>query len=549
MKRISMAAPPWVRALVALWLFSASLQGQVLPPAPEQPDPEPRLSTQARIFVRAFQFEGNSAFSHAELEALTAPFVQRELTTDDLEQARRAVTLHYVNQGYLNSGAILPDQDPSDGVILMRIIEGHLTQIHLSGNRWLSDRYLYPRLRRYAQSPLNLNQLQDGLQWLRLNPNITQINAELQPGDAPGEAHLDLHIADRQPFRVGLQFDNQRPPSVGAEQLSLLASILNVTGHSDSLELRYGIAHAGVDGPEFSEFDNVDASYRLPITRYDTTLGFYGSRLNSSIVESTFQPLDIESLSTSFGLLLHQPVLQSVDQEISLTLAFDRRENETRLLAEPFSLSPGAVDGKTAVSVLRFSQEWIGRGQDHVLAIRSTFNLGLDLWDATDSNIPGEPNATFFSWLAQAQYVRRLFHTQNQLVWRLTGQWTQEPLLALEQISLGGFDTIRGYVENQLVRDRGLSSSVELRLPVWFNSAGAGMLFVAPFFDIGVASGVQHSPGPTTLCSTGAGLLLTPNRHLSAQLYWGYRLRDVDMPDDAGLQGHGISFKIQLLTQ
>ena len=81
-----------------------------------------------------------------------------------------------------------------------------------------------------------MNELKEGLQLLRQNPNVRQVNAELKPGAAPGEGVLDVRVADQQPFRVGLQADNHRPPSVGAEEISLLASDLNLTGHSDALQ-------------------------------------------------------------------------------------------------------------------------------------------------------------------------------------------------------------------------------------------------------------------------------------------------------------------------
>jgi hemolysin activation/secretion protein len=243
---------------------------------------------------------------------------------------------------------------------------------------------------------------------------------------------------------------------------------------------------------------------------------------------------------------LRQPVYQTANQEAALSIGFDYRKNETSLLGEPFNISRGAVEGEMAVSVLRLSQEWIQRGQNHVMALRSTFNLGLDVLDATDNGISGDPNAKYFSWLGQGQYVQRLFDTQNQLVLRVTGQWTAEALLALEQLSVGGLESVRGYLENQLVRDRGFVSSVEFRLPVLFNKAGAGIVHLAPFFDFGGAWNVADSPSPTTIYSTGLGLLLAPDKHISAQLYWGYRLRHVDVPDDAGAQGLGLSFRINI---
>jgi hemolysin activation/secretion protein len=241
-------------------------------------------------------------------------------------------------------------------------------------------------------------------------------------------------------------------------------------------------------------------------------------------------------------------VYQTANHEAALSIGFDRRQNNTRLLDEPFSISPGAVEGEMVVSVLRLSQEWLLRGQNRVLALRSTFNFGLDVWGATDNGIPGDPDAEFFSWLGQAQYIQRLFNSQNQMVLRLAGQWTTEPLLALEQMSVGGFGSVRGYLENQLVRDRGIVSSVEFRLPVLFDSAGAGILYLAPFFDFGGAWGGEESPSPTTIYSTGAGILFTPNKHLSAEVYWGYRLRDVEIPDDAGLQDLGLGFRVNLMA-
>jgi hemolysin activation/secretion protein len=541
-------ATAWKAFGLVGWVLVSTVAAQVLPPPPGVDEPGKQRLAEPRLYVREFQFEGNRAFTDGELALVVKSYTGRELNVGELEEARRAVTLHYVNRGYINSGAVIPDQDPADGVVLIRVVEGELSEIKLEGNRWLWDHYILGRLRRWAGPPLNLVELQEGLQLLRQNPNVLQVNAELQPGAIPGQSSLDVQIKERQPFRVGLQFDNQRPPSVGAEQIWLLASDLSLTGHSDPLELKYGIANAGANGLEWSGVDNLEGRYRLPVTPYDTTLSLYGSRLNTLIVEDQFQTLDIESLTESYGIGVRQPLLQTPHHEFAMAVSFDHRRNNTWLLGERFNVSPGAVDGEMIVSVLRVSQEWVSRGQDHVLALRSTFNFGLDVLDATDNGIPGDPDGTFVSWLGQGQYVRRLFDTQNQVVLRLAGQWTDQPLLALEQMSVGGFETVRGYLENQLVRDRGLISSVEFRLPVIFNQAGAGIVHVAPFFDFGAAWEVGDSSGPTTISSTGLGLLVAPSDHFTAQIYWGYRLRDIDVPDDAGLQGYGFGIRLNVMA-
>jgi len=532
----------WLPVLMAVMLSSAHLAAQILPPPPTNATPQAAIPP--RLVVKAFRFEGNRAFSSEELAQVTKPFTERELGSEELEQARRAVTLHYVSHGYVNSGAVIPDQSPANGIVLMRIVEGKLTQIYVHGNKWLRDGYIRSRLERWSQPPLNLPELQEGLQLLRQNPNVTQINAEMKPGSSPGEGLLDVSVKDEQPFRLGLQVDNQRPPSVGAIQISLLAADVNLTGHSDPLLFRYGIANSTHDGVDFSGADNLEGSYDLPVTSYDTTIGVHGSRLNTSIIEQPFRDLDINSLTKTIGFVLRQPIYQRPNQEIAFSVGFDHRENESDLLGEPFNISPGAIDGRMNVSVLRLSQEWFQRGPNHVLALRSTFNIGLDVWDATDNGIPSDPDAKFFSWVGQAQYVQRLFNTQNQLILRLSGQMTAEPLLALEQISVGGFNTVRGYPENTMVRDRGLISSVEFRVPLLFNKSGEGMLSLAPFFDFGGGWNINNSPSPTTIYSTGIGCLFRAGKHLSAEIYWGYRIRDVDVPSNSGLQKEGIGFRV-----
>ena len=527
------------------------MRAQVLPPPAIPPEKPTSLSSGTHLFVREFQFEGNHAFTSAALANVVSSFTNRSLNTENLEEARRAVTLYYVSHNYINSGAVIPDQDPTNGVVRIRIVEGVLSDIELHGNRWLRDSYIKSRLERWTKPPLNLTEAQEGLQLLRQNPNVQQINAELKPGVAPGQSELDLHVVDHQPFHFGLQADNQRPPTVGAEEIWALASDDNLTGNSDPLRIQYGIANATSDGFGFSGIDNLEGSYVLPITRFDTTLAFNGSRLNTSIIENNFNPLDIKSLTSSYGAVLRQPVYQTPNQEAAVSIGFDWRENKTWLLGQPFALSPGAITngpdrGEMIVAPLRLSQDWTLRGQSFVLAARSTFSVGLNVLGATHDKIRGDPNASFFSWLGQGQYIRRLFNTQNQLVLRLSGQWTPDPLLALEQLNVGGMDTVRGYPENQLVRDRGIISSAEVRLPFIFNKAGAGILQLAPFFDFGGAWNVHGSPEPTTIYSSGAGLLITGNKYVSAGLYWGYRLHHVEMPRNAGAQGLGISFRVNI---
>ncbi len=523
----------------------ANAQELTLPPPTPSPVGSGELSSGVRVFVREFRFQGNTIFSSMELATIAASYLNRELTSEQLEEVRRLITAFYVEFGYLNSGAILPDQDVKDGVVTFQIIEGTLSDIKMRGkNRRLRDSYITSRLRRWAGPPLRINELKEGLLLLRQDPNVKQINAELRPGTRPGESYLDVHLQEEQPFRLGLQVDNHRPPSVGAEEIVLLGADYNLTGHGDLLEFSYGIAHNGEDGFEFSGAQDESGSYTLPVHASGTTIKVFGSRSDTSVTEEPFTILNIHSDLIRYGVTLRQPVYRTSNRELALGVTFERGHSKTFLLGQPAGddVVPGSENGRMDTSVLRLAQEWVDRSQSQVLALRSTFNLGIDAFGVTDNGT--DRDAKFFSWLGQLQYVRRLFNTQNLIILRTDGQWTDEPLLSLEQFSVGGADTVRGYRENQIVRDRGFVSSIEGRVPILFGKGGVGIVQLAPFFDCGGAWNVEGgTPSPRTIFSSGIGILANPNKHVNAQLYWGHRFTHVPNPHN-NAQDLGIHFKV-----
>ena len=493
--------------------------------------------------VKEFRFVGNRVFSTSTLSKAVEKYRDRELTAEDLEQARQDLSLFYVNHGYINSGATLPDQDGQGGVITFQIVEGRLTGINLTGNFWFRPWWLRNEIRRGAGRPLNFNKLRETLQLLRQNPTISRINAELRPGGIPGESILDVDLKDTQPFRFAIEFNNRRPPSVGAEIVQARATDLNLTGHNDPLEIIYGIAHTTQGGGfDFSGLDNIDGTYVFPITPWATTVQLHASKSDSSIIEEPFTQLDINSKLEQYGATIRQPLYHTLTNEFAVSFTAEKRRAEEFLLGLPFSLSPGAVNGVTSVFVLRFGQEFVNRSQIHVLALRSSFNVGLDAFGAINSG--SEPDSQFFSWLGQGQYVRRLWNTDNLLVLRLNGQFSSDPLFALEQFVLGGSDSVRGYRENTILRDNGVFGSAEVRVPILYGKEHKPILMVAPFVDIGSGWNSTANNGIETLPSAGLGLIFNPDKHVFAQIYWGYAFNRDLVTNGSNLQDYGVHFAV-----
>ncbi|MGH8560066.1 MAG: ShlB/FhaC/HecB family hemolysin secretion/activation protein [Methylococcales bacterium] len=502
-------------------------------PALPEPAPETQpLSRQLRVFCREIKLHGNTVIPSTELHRLTAPYHNRYLTSQDLQQLRHDLTRYYVDRGFINSGAVIPDQGIAKGIIEIRIIEGRLQRLDIEGIEHFRESYLQDRIERDAANPLQIDKLQENLQLLLENPLIERINADLKPGSEPGLAILKTVLKERSPYQLGAVFDNQIAPSIGGYQGTVYAAHRNLTGNGDAFSAQGRFAE-GLTG--------YGLDYWLPVNRYDTSVHAWYAHYDSTIVEQPFNQIDVTSNSESYGISLMQPLYRKPGRSFSGTVTLERRRSQTFLLDLPFSFSPGVQNGESSVTVLRVGQEWISRGSEQVIAARSTFNIGLDALDATINQ--NAPDGRFFSWLGQLQWARRL--GPAQIIWRADVQLTNDPLLPLEKFQIGGANSVRGYRENQIVRDWGFSSSLEYRHPVLSERLGGDKLFIAPFADVGGAWNIESDTpgGNDLLTSVGLGLIFEPERRFHCHVYWGKALINVNNPD-TDPQDYGFHFKV-----
>jgi hemolysin activation/secretion protein len=505
---------------------------ELLPtPAPLPPEPVPS-EIPLRVRVERFDVVGSTVFSEAELAEVTAPFQGREITFAELLQARSAVTQLYVDQGYITSGAFIPPQTIEDGVVTIQVMEGSLEAINVTGTRRLNPGYVRSRLGLVATTPLNQNRLLEGLQLLQLDPLIQTISADLQAGTRAGTSVLQVEVKEADSFNVQFNLNNGRSPSVGSFRRQVQFNQANLTGLGDGLSVDY----TNTDGS-----NEVNASYTVPLNPRNGTLRLALGRANSRVIEEPFDRADITAPSQYYELTYRQPLLLSPTEELALGVTLSRQESQTQVDGEGFPLSLDADEaGRTRVSAVRFFQEWTERSSQHVFAVRSQFSLGVDWLNATVSDQTAD--SRFLAWRGQGQWVRLLAPDLLVLV-RTDLQLTDSPLVSLEQFSLGGAQSVRGYRQDALLSNNGALFSTEIRLPIVRVPEVQGVLQIVPFVDVGTTwnnPDVELDPG--TLLGVGIGLLWQ-HEDFSARLDWGIPLIPIE-GEKRTWQENGIYFSL-----
>ncbi|MBN8438600.1 MAG: ShlB/FhaC/HecB family hemolysin secretion/activation protein [Accumulibacter sp.] len=451
-----------------------------LPPIP--PDGAVAVTDAAVVILEGVRFVGNTVIGNDDLQAVAAPYLGKALGAADVETLRQKVSLLYIDRGYVNSGALLP-ADPWDrGTLTLQIIEGRLKEVRLRGLGRLNEHYVADRLAR-DDEPLNIQTLSERFQLLLADPLFARMSGQLLPDVERGKAILDVDIERARPYQLSLFANNYLPISIGPQSGTIAGWVRNLTGYGDVLEASYqdplghGEARRGAIG------------WRLPLNTWGTQLSVSYDHGVSSVIQQPTQPLDISSHLTDKEIGVGQVLLETLRQKLSIGLNRVWRENSTELFGFPFSFVAGEPTGTSKARDWRFWQEYTHRSENQVLALRSVFTFG------ENNELPASAfpvagltlDHDYRIWLGQAQYARRVLDNGTQFILRFNVQKTSDRLIPMEQMSVGGINTVRGYLENQLVRDNGVVSNVEFDFPVLADPARRLSVNLKPFFDYGRA--------------------------------------------------------------
>ncbi len=507
-------------------------------PTPVSPEAEP-----VKIFVRQIQVTGSTVFNTEDFNPITEPFEGRELTLEELRQVADQITQLYINQGYITSVARPVSQRIEDGFLEIRITEGRLSSIEIEGTRRLNTSYIRSRIQLGADVPLNVQKLEDQLRLLRINPLFNNVEASLRPGGAVGESILIVRVEESRPWFGAVNFDNYSPPSVGGERTGISLGFRNITGIGDEIAGSYSRSTTGGT-------DVYDFAYRVPINAKEGTILLRVSPNRNRVTQEPFDVLNIRGTQARYELAYRQPIIRNPREELALSLSFAIQNGQTFIFEDiprPFVIGVDE-DGNSRTRVIKFGQDYLKRDAQGSWSMRSQFNLGIDVFNATVNHSP-IPDSRFFSWLGQVQRVQ-LINRNHLIIIRGDLQLSADSLLPAEQFVIGGGKSVRGYRQNLRTGDNGFRFSLEDRITLRRNSAGDPILQILPFVEMGSVWNRENNPNKlprqTFLVGTGVGLIWDPFLGLNGMSFrLDYGLPLVNFRDRGdNIQDDGLYFSI-----
>lgn len=479
----------------------------------KQPETKPP-SVGPHFFLKEIHFTGNEFVAASQLEKMAAGLLRHEVTLQDLKDLTEQIKNYYRAQGFIAVYVYLPPQQIEAGIVEIRIAEGKLDKLEITGNRWFSEKLIRNLLRIKEGGILKYDALRRGL--IRINKHRDiQAKAVLGAGESPGSTNADIQVKDKLPLHLGLDMNNLGTRNTGMLRYGVTALDTNLFGRLDQLMARFQIGKGTWA---------VLADYIIPVSyRFGTNFGLSYSRTHVD-VGGEFKSLAINGDATTYSGYFLQPLLEKQNFDASLKLGFDWKSATNRVL--------GSVSGKDELRILNMVFNFEERDAYGQTYAPQEFDFGLPGFLGASDKIDERATRTgtggqFFIYRGSLSRYQHI--TEDVLLsLRSTVQLTPDRLAPSEQFRLGGAHSVRGYQEGEYLSDSGFQTSAELLIPTYFfpkkwtlpysKEPLRKQIQITSFADIGygsVRSPTVGESGSRFLAGVGGGLRV----HLFDKVY------------------------------
>lgn len=467
---------------------------------------------------------GNEHFTTEQLKLLYKNKVGKQITVADLFAIVQDITNFYRNSGYILSRAILPPQRVTGGAVRIQIVEGAIGHVTVAGDP-KGARCLVKAIGEQIRKspPLEISRME---KYLLLENEIpgTQVKAVLEPSKSKtGAADISL-VTQNKPVTGYASYDNYGTRYIGPQQMTGNVALNSMITSGDSTQLTM------TKTPKGAQLTFIDLNYNMAINDQGMRL-VGGTTSVHTRPEFVLQPLKIDGQNNNYYLNLQIPWIRTRSESLTWRVNLnylDSDVNSTPFGIEDVHLYTDHLRSLGLGGTYNFADRYYGSN-----LLSADIRQGLPIFGYTsnfnpetaETSRPGG-RGTYTKITATAARMQAIKGRWSAYILG-TGQYAFNPLLASEQFTFGGSQLGRGYDVAEVIGDKGLAGSVELRYDVAVERFMLQTLQFYTFYDIGADWNylyVGNTPIKSSGASTGLGVRFFASKYVSGNFMWAQTL-------------------------
>ncbi|MFT5505467.1 MAG: hemolysin activation/secretion protein [Gammaproteobacteria bacterium] len=446
--------------------------------SPEQPSTESTTQTlidtdAPRMQVRGFRIKGITEHSDLEItqqaiellvkteaEKLAAVSPKPGFTIDMFESITTAIGRYYRERGFFLARAFIPEQQVSNGIVAISVVEGFLDQIVYRGNSLYSEAQLENIFGSLRSESVFLEDVETAVFIANDLPGL-DANLLFGPGLKPGSAAIQINSVET-PSSGYLSWDNYGSFFTGEDRLRGAYGLSNLFGQADQLDLDMVMTF----NPQNSIY--LGGRYEQPLWGYDTLVGG-GFSFNDFDVGGNLADLGINGKSTILNGHFTWLYTRKRTVKIRFTGSVSLKNAKSKIINTVTSKDKLTVLSATAAYE---GTSWSSSGSYQQMGV--TLSLGIPDFlgsmgtdgdglsgrlGGSESLAGGDFTKISFNYLR----LQRLADLQT-LTLKFSGQVSSDLLTSTEQFSLGGPDTVRAYPVAETLMDTAWLANIEWRV-------------------------------------------------------------------------------------
>ncbi|MPM45122.1 hypothetical protein SDC9_91807 [bioreactor metagenome] len=403
----------------------------------------PQADESKTVFaVKKIEFDTTEILSAEELANVARKYEGRELGLQDLNVMLEEINELYYSKKVITAKAILPPQKITDGVVRVKLIEGHYGDFKITGNKYTHAEYILNRINVKKMQLVRLDELEKNLTYFNRTNDIS-LKAELVPGKEVGTTDCILHVQEPSLWETTLYADNAGSKDSGLYRIGALVTVNSLNGGRESLVINPTWTKGTLAGSIY---------YSQPIDNYGTKVGFSYSKNALDIIDGFLESMDVEGNSEDLGLNFSRPLKVTSDIKTEAFADVHHKLSETDFFGE--NLLHTVLNTYTAG-----------------YSVQQNLKDGLWYANLSGTHIHGSQKDNYsnesFSRGNMTLIRQQAFSSKQIFTLHTSAQYSNsKELPSAEQFSLGGISTVKGFKESAISGEKGYYFGVEYSIPV-----------------------------------------------------------------------------------